>query len=121
MPRLKLSPNFRDRARQRIGEAFVNADLSPPDFLGIEDALVATFQLRGRKYEIILHEEDLVMVEGDSLYECYMAEELRNEEAFIEGFAARLSRFLEGGVWEGSDEKGLVGRIGELARRLLKR
>jgi hypothetical protein len=47
-----------------------------------------------------------------------MDEEFKSESSLVEGFAGRLDRYLSGGPWGGTDEKGLPDRVKEKVKRI---
>lgn len=67
---------------------------------------VAELEFQGNQHEIEVYEDGPVMLSGKQLFESYMPEEFESEEAFREGFAMRLDRYLGGGDWAGPDEPG---------------
>lgn len=59
----------------------------------------ATFKFNGDDFEIVIS-DNIVMTQGDRLYECYERDELATDEALISCFTARLDRLLGGGSWD---------------------
>jgi hypothetical protein len=59
----------------------------------------ATFKSNGDDFEIVIS-DNIVMTQGDHLYECYERKELATDEALVSCFVARLDRLLGGGPWD---------------------
>ncbi|MCI0423968.1 MAG: hypothetical protein L0312_32945 [Acidobacteria bacterium] len=124
MPRLRVSPDFQRRCHDRVLQVFKELGLPRPvfrDMSGERPSLTAGFEHRGKTHSIEIYSDDVVMIEGESLYECYLRSEFRSEESWIEGFASRLSRYLSGGDWAGPDEEGWPEKAAEGLKRLLHR
>lgn len=124
MPRARISSEFRERCRARLVGVFAGLGLQLPRFRevrGERPSLTAQFEHQGRSHDIEIYADDVVMLEGKSLYECYLRREYRNDESLIEGFASRLSRYLTGGSWAGPDEQGWPEKVADGLRRLLGR
>jgi hypothetical protein len=59
----------------------------------------ANFKHKGEEYEIVIS-DNIVMTTGNQLFECYLREELGDDEVLISSFAKRLDRFLTEGSWD---------------------
>jgi hypothetical protein len=59
----------------------------------------ALFKSNDDDFEIVIS-DNIVMTQGDRLYECYERAELATDEALVSCFVARLDRLLGGGPWD---------------------
>jgi len=59
----------------------------------------ATFKFNGDDFEIVIS-DNIVMTQGNRLYECYERDELATDERLVSCFVDRLDRLLSGGLWD---------------------
>jgi hypothetical protein len=114
--------DFRKACRERVVTTFTTLGLAAPGFREVEGGryLVAEFEHRGRTHRIEIYDDSVVMLEGRYLFEAYMPKENESEQALIDGFTARLSRYLTGGPWDGLDEKSPIDRVRAAAARVFR-
>lgn len=115
---------FQEACIRRVREVLIDHGLQEPLFHceGGKSVYCSTlFKFRELAHLLEVYEDIVVMHQGEQYFECYMPEELKSDAALIEGFAARLDRYLSGGPWEGPDEKGLPDLIKEKVKALFRR
>lgn len=118
---LHLSPDVQQRYRNEIEGVFAKLGLQPPAFHLVDNSgvLVGEFRHNGRLYQIEIQSGNVVMVGGEQLFECYLRSEFRDEQSLINGFAARLERYLSAGLWRHPDERGLSDWLRDAVKKVV--
>jgi hypothetical protein len=105
----RASSSFAQRCMERIAATFRAAGRNAPEFLPDSSIDVPYFRARfehlGKTHTLEVCRDQVTMHAGPLLFECYMKAEWSSEDAYITGFATRLSRYLGGGKWEGQNER----------------
>jgi hypothetical protein len=52
-----------------------------------------------KEYVVAIYDDEINIVQGPNLYECFLPDEFGSDEALVESFATRLRRLLSGGDW----------------------
>ncbi len=119
----RTSKDFRRLCKERVASTFAALGLEVPLFYDVpgHQYAVAELKHRGQIHKIEVYDDDVVMLAGKSLFECYMRDEWQNEDTLISGFTTRLTRYLSGGSWEGPNEERLPYKIGAAFKRLWRR
>jgi len=108
----------KDGTRDRIVGVFTKLGLRPPVFLPVGaqgEYLSGGFQHQNRMYTIEIYDEDVLMHEGTSIYECYSREDYRGSEALVNSFTDHLSRYLSGQPWY---KNALLDHVRSVLKRL---
>ena len=122
---MDLDPNepnsFQAAAIEKIMAVLEKKEAGPKFQLdaGARKTFWTSFQFNGDEHILAIYEDNINMTQGPNLYESYMPEEFKSDEALIEGFTTRLQRYLSGGGWAGPREKGLPDVIKEKLGLLL--
>ncbi len=81
----------------------------------------ADFVLNGREHTIGVYDDDVTMTAESRLFECYLRREYLSEATLVDGFSARLTRYLSGGPWDDPDEQGVLELIKGKMKGLFRR
>jgi hypothetical protein len=118
-----VATQFQLNCAQRVLEVFSSHGAFTPDFVlgeGSPHWYWSSFRFRQELHRIEIYPKIVVMHQGDRYFECYLAQELVNEQTLIDGFATRLNRYLSGGPWASTDEKNLSELVKDKVSRLFK-
>jgi hypothetical protein len=121
---------FQEHCMMRLTAVLRRYDIRFSDFAvgaNSENWFRSDFVWGGVPYTLQLYSSMVVMFggeRGEQIFEPYLDEEFTTDRAQVEGFAARLDRFLAGGSWAGPGESrrrlGLLAKLSRLVRRLRK-
>lgn len=107
--------SFMDRAETAVSSVLKTHQIVDSSFIREDGDKTPwrhlTFFWEGEDHRIEIYRDEVVMHQGDRLFEPYMPREFESNEAQIRGFCERLDRYLSGGDWEGPDEVGPLGRF----------
>lgn len=110
---------FQAEAMKKTEEVLTKHHVSFEPFtwnIGAKRALWSKFDFQGEEYLLAIYEDELNMIQGPNLFECYMPEEFHTDRVLIESFMIRLDRLLSGGDWASPEEGGPLDSI----KRILK-
>lgn len=122
MARTLLTAELKAECRDRIVAVFAARDIEAPAFMKIaanRTSLSGQFRHQGRLHEIMIDDDNVVMLAGKQLLECYMPAEFESAESLIASFSERLGRYLDGGAWAGPNEKGIRELLVSALRRAI--
>jgi hypothetical protein len=121
MSRIRLTSELRTRCRDQIAAVLAAHGLEAPLFRGTDGRawLSGQFEYHGRTHVINIDDDNVVMLVGTQLFECYQSSEFESADSLISSFTERLARYLDGGAWAGPDEKGLREALIGVLRRMI--